>query len=226
MSKGSEAWQDGRKVWDRLAGWDEDGTAPKDGGAALGALEDIGRLRHLLDQAELGAVRTARGCGRSWAEIATKLGITRQSAWERWSDLDAPPPQPAAGEAAHAAVTELAEARLPDRRTAREMRRRSTVKVPDVIGKRWNEARIALERRGLRAVAGDPGGPPVDVLQHSQRVVTGQSPEWGARVAPGTAVRLWTERGGGAGVREPRRPRPQRGTGREMQAEPSDEAIS
>jgi hypothetical protein len=38
--------------------------------------------------AELVAVRTARRHGKSWREIATKLGVTRQSAWERWRDLD------------------------------------------------------------------------------------------------------------------------------------------
>ncbi|MFC7655661.1 hypothetical protein ACFQV8_03050 [Pseudonocardia benzenivorans] len=35
-----------------------------------------------------------------------------------------------------------------------------------------------------------------------------QRPESGARVRTGSPVRLWTERGGGSGVREPRRPRP------------------
>ena len=29
--------------------------------------------------------------GKSWAEIATHLGVTRQSAWERWRDLDDSP---------------------------------------------------------------------------------------------------------------------------------------
>jgi hypothetical protein len=51
------------------------------------ALGDIRLVRGLLDQAELGAVRAARREGRSWAEIATILGVTRQSAWERWRDL-------------------------------------------------------------------------------------------------------------------------------------------
>ncbi|PVG82843.1 hypothetical protein DDE18_10830 [Nocardioides gansuensis] len=51
------------------------------------ALGDIRLMRELLDQAELGAVRAARAGGRSWAEIAAVLGVTRQSAWERWRDL-------------------------------------------------------------------------------------------------------------------------------------------
>jgi hypothetical protein len=51
------------------------------------ALGDIRLVRELLDQAEMGAVRAARAGGRSWAEIAAVLGVTRQSAWERWRDL-------------------------------------------------------------------------------------------------------------------------------------------
>lgn len=53
----------------------------------MSALGDIRLVRGLLDQAEMGAVRAARLEGRSWAEIATMLGVTRQSAWERWHDL-------------------------------------------------------------------------------------------------------------------------------------------
>ena len=48
-------------------------------------------MRRLLDQAELAAVRAARGRAKTWAEIATRLGVTRQSAWERWRDLDDEP---------------------------------------------------------------------------------------------------------------------------------------
>lgn len=51
------------------------------------ALGDIRLVRGLLDQAEMGAVRAARRDSRPWAEIATMLGVTRQSAWERWRDL-------------------------------------------------------------------------------------------------------------------------------------------
>ncbi|MFC7655663.1 hypothetical protein ACFQV8_03060 [Pseudonocardia benzenivorans] len=38
-------------------------------------------MRRLLDETELEAVRSARRRGRSWAEIATKLGVSRQAAW-------------------------------------------------------------------------------------------------------------------------------------------------
>ncbi|WP_458114598.1 helix-turn-helix domain-containing protein [Arthrobacter sp. R1-13] len=33
-------------------------------------------------------MRQARKAGLSWTEIATALGVTRQSAWERWRELD------------------------------------------------------------------------------------------------------------------------------------------
>jgi hypothetical protein len=59
------------------------------------ALGDIRLVRGLLDKVEMGAVRAARREGRSWGEIATMLGVTRQSAWERWRDVadwEEPPP--------------------------------------------------------------------------------------------------------------------------------------
>src|SRR6478736_10304535 len=92
MSKSSDPWQDGRRAWKRLNGWQDDGASttghPDDGDAALAALSDVGVVHRILDQFELMAVRTARRHGKSWAEIATRLGVTRQSAWERWRDLD------------------------------------------------------------------------------------------------------------------------------------------
>ena len=85
------AWRDGRRAWERLEEWAararSAGTSA-DGDAALDALDDVGQVRHLLDQAELAAVRLARRDLRSWTEIATRLGVTRQSAWERWRDVD------------------------------------------------------------------------------------------------------------------------------------------
>ena len=93
MSKNKGPWDDGRRAWERLNGWHQDAPSATpghadDGNAALAALADVGTVRHLLDQAELVGVRTARRHGKSWAEIATKLGVARQSAWERWRDLD------------------------------------------------------------------------------------------------------------------------------------------
>jgi hypothetical protein len=85
-------WQDGRRAWERLNGWHQAASAspghkttPE---AAAHALQDIRLIRELLQQAEMNAVKTARRGGASWAETATMLGVSRQSAWERWRDLD------------------------------------------------------------------------------------------------------------------------------------------
>ena len=37
-----------------------------------------------LNAAIAGAVKGLRGCGYSWAEIGSRLGITRQAAHQRW----------------------------------------------------------------------------------------------------------------------------------------------
>jgi hypothetical protein len=219
MGKGSGPWQDGRRAWARLSGWHQDAPAepahPDNGDQALDALGDVGLVRRLLDRAELVAVRTARRHGKSWAEIATRLGVTRQSAWERWRDLDgagaevpAPPAEAPAGVAADLG------------RTARAMRRRSSVRVPNVVGMQWDDARDVLLRARLIGIGAEPDGIPTQ----PEGVVTDQSPESGAKVPAGTQVRLWLGRGG-SGVREPRRPRPTPRAGREMRTEPSDEAV-
>lgn len=77
----------------RLNGWhNADPKAvpghPDDGDAALKALVDVRVIRGLLERAELVAVTTARRHGKSWTEIATMLDITRQSAWERWHEVE------------------------------------------------------------------------------------------------------------------------------------------
>jgi hypothetical protein len=89
---GRSIWQDGRRAWERLNGWHQASSAspghkttPE---AAERALQDIRLIRGLLQQAEMNAVKTARVGGASWTEIATMLGVSRQSAWERWRDLD------------------------------------------------------------------------------------------------------------------------------------------
>jgi hypothetical protein len=51
-------------------------------------LVDVHLVRGLLHRAELVAVKTARRHGKSWSDIATMLHMTRQSAWERWHDID------------------------------------------------------------------------------------------------------------------------------------------
>jgi hypothetical protein len=226
-------WQDGRRAWARLNGWHRDGPAapggakshPDDGDQALNALGDVGLVRRLLDQAELVAVRTARRHGKSWAEIATRLGVTRQSAWERWRDLDA------AWAAARPAEPELPRGRLPSplddepaealERTARALRRSSSVRVPNVVGLRWDEAGKVLLRAGLVAVGSEPNGSPPPEVDDWDAMVVDQSPESGAKVPPGSQVTLWVGRGG-SGVREPRRPPPIPRAGRAMADDPAD----
>ena len=138
--------------------------------------------------------------------LATKLGVTRQSAWERWRDLD----------------DEVAAVDQPHL-----LRRRSSIVVPNVIGMTWDDARKVLRDKGLLAASPDPDGPPLGALGWPDGVVTDQSPESGAKVPAGSSVRLWIGRGhgGGAGVREPRRPLPGPISAREMRYEPTDEAV-
>ena len=90
-------WQDGRRAWQRLNYWargvvdefpNEHPDRAQVGRAAAKALSDVGLVRQLLDELETRLVRTAREGGVSWSEIAAPLGITRQTAWERWRDLD------------------------------------------------------------------------------------------------------------------------------------------
>lgn len=201
-------WSGGEDAWEHLF------AAGRPGGDPLAALSDIGRLRRLLDEAELGAVREARRAGKSWAEIATKLGVTRQSAWERWRDLDVEPAEPAAEPEEH--TQPVIE------RAARVARRQSWVEVPDVVGKSFDEAQVVLSGVGLVGVQADGDDPFV----WPQSMVTDQSPESGARAQPGAPVRLWTERGdGGAGVREPRRPKPTPRAEHERLDEPAQDAL-
>jgi predicted DNA-binding protein (UPF0251 family) len=190
-------WENAKQAWERLHGWVSASHA--DGGVpALEALDDIGEVRRVLDQAELEAVRTARRHGRSWAEIATRLGVTRQSAWERWRDLD----EPAAKAVDEALPLSLVVDEVLER-TAQDLRRSSTVRVPHVVGQSFDDARVVLMGAGLVAVLPDPDAPPI-----FGGTVTDQSPAADVKVPLGSAVTLWVERGGGSGVREPRRPGP------------------
>ncbi|HVW44925.1 MAG TPA: PASTA domain-containing protein [Amycolatopsis sp.] len=208
MSEAADSWAEGQHAWRRLAEWDRETERSDDGERALAALTDLGLVRRLLDRTEFAAVRTARENGKSWSEIAIGLGVTRQSAWERWRDIDDEASPEPAGEVPLA---------------AREGRRRGTVKVPNVIGKSWDDARKLLQDKRLVAVA--PDGRSMVGLTGPDSVVTDQSPESGARVAHGTRVTLWLERGGGSGVREPRRPKPDPKTGRKMRDEVTEETV-
>src|SRR3954451_16230667 len=125
MAKNRGRWNECRKAWDRLAGWRN--GHPDDGEDALSALADIGMIRTMLEQTELIAVRAARRHGRSWAEIATQLGVTRQSAWERCRDLDEPrqPPDVAAAVLDDVVAGVFAEAESEIVAKASALRRRS-----------------------------------------------------------------------------------------------------
>jgi hypothetical protein len=229
MAKGRSPWQDGRRAWERLRDWCQTGSADErahllSGAAALDALADVGTVRRLLDQAELCAVRTARRHNKSWAEIATRLGVTRQSAWERWREIDEP--EGRAQGATDQLLRDATDAVVPDLlESARERRRQSQVVVPSVVGLAWARAREVLMDSGLVAAL-DPDGPPLGAFGWPEGAVTDQSPEAGARVPAGSAVRLWFESGGGeGGVREPRRPQPHPKGGRAMLPEPVDDAA-
>src|SRR3954452_1319275 len=134
-------------AWERLRRWRA--TRSPDADAALDALPDVGELRRTLDQTELAAVRTARKQGRSWTEIATQLGIARQSAWEKWRDLDE-----AGGRGEQAIAAAAVDV------VARERRRRSKTSVPNVVGQSWEGARALLCQSELLATNADPDAAP------------------------------------------------------------------
>jgi transposase-like protein len=231
MTRGRDAWRDGHQLWDQLRTWLSDAAAAQQGGAqALDGLSDVSRLRQLLDRAELAAVRAARRQGHSWAEIATRLGVTRQSAWERWRDLDEGAehsgPKAAVGGAGAVELAQAGAAAELISAAAGRRRRRSNVTVPDVVGLSFDDARSILTGHGLVAVGPDPDGPPLTAAGWPGGVVTDQSPESGARVPEGSHVTLWLGHGGGsAGVREPRRPVPGPKGLRVARTEPTDESV-
>jgi PASTA domain len=217
MSMGGRPWQEGSRAWERLTGWHRERGHPDDGDAALDALSDVGQVRRLLDEAELVAVRTARGHRKPWAEIATRLGVTRQSAWEKWRELDDTPAAAADLEAVIAREAGAAILQEPPRRGRRQC------VVPDVVALTVDDARDVLLRAGLSAVSADPDGPPLEALRRG--VVIKQDPTQGAVWPAGAPVRLWIEAAGGAGDREPRRPTPGPLSARELPDELSDEAA-
>jgi hypothetical protein len=48
------------------------------------ALQDVKLVWDLIGQVEYAVVNEARRLGKSWTDIGVALGMTRQSAWERW----------------------------------------------------------------------------------------------------------------------------------------------
>jgi hypothetical protein len=174
-----DPWHEGREAWERLGG------RPRSGEEALGALSDIGLVRRLLDQAELEAVRAARRDRKSWAEIATRLGVSRQSAWERWRELDEEPGQPSATDV------------------------RKLVVVPDVVGMSWPLAQHRLIEENLHPVIADPAPMPFLGPEAADFQVVDQKPAAGERVASHSPVTVWLYRGpGSAGDRAPLEPPP------------------
>ncbi|SHK06381.1 PASTA domain-containing protein [Pseudonocardia thermophila] len=216
---GADRLRAARRAWKRLGTWMGDavvqpGSRDREPDP-LEALADVGEVRRLLDEVELRAVRSARLRGRSWAEIATRLGVTRQSAWEKWRDLDESPsaPDAPAAEPDVAMTWSVSEKRLG--------RRRGTT-VPNVVGLSLEIARRRLETNRLVPGSGDRETPLG--MAPAGSVVTAQSPESGAVVPPGATVLLWLDRGEG-GVREPRRPKPEPLVGRKYLPDPADEAV-
>ena len=60
---------------------------------AAGDIEAITTMAHLADHLEDAtrqAITGLRAFGYSWADIALRLGITRQGAQQRWGDVPAP----------------------------------------------------------------------------------------------------------------------------------------
>jgi predicted DNA-binding transcriptional regulator AlpA len=59
-------------------------------------------LAVLIGSKRASTVLAARAEGMSWAEIADRLGMSRQSVWDRYAAEDRDPPRPARGRAARA----------------------------------------------------------------------------------------------------------------------------
>jgi ATP-dependent protease Clp ATPase subunit len=70
-----------RRAEPRLLPWDQ--TESLDD--ALANLPNVARAQAQVEESLLGWVRRARALGATWAQIGDALGITRQSAWERFA---------------------------------------------------------------------------------------------------------------------------------------------
>jgi hypothetical protein len=209
------------KLWKRLTPWLPGGEPTDDGNAALRALADVTDARRSLEQAELSAVRMARRHDKSWTEIATMLTISRQSAGERWRELDvdddATTPPDRTDRIVDTAASELVG----------RVRRRRMVAVPDLIGLTSADALAILTRTGLEAVSATPD---IELRESHDdlrpAVVVRQYPDPGTRIHAASTVKLWLERGDGeAGVREPRRPTTPPRAARGQRDERTEEAV-
>ena len=54
----------------------------------LDGLRDACRVSTALDKLTRESVQRARGAGHSWTQIGEALGVTKQTAWERYSGED------------------------------------------------------------------------------------------------------------------------------------------
>jgi hypothetical protein len=95
--------------------------------------------------------------------------------------------------------------------TRESWRRTEPVEVPDVVGLAVSVATQVAYDAGLKLAQPDPDGPPLAALTWpGDFLVTGQSPPPGARLwrwDPLVVSWAAADRGGPAGVREPRLPR-------------------
>ena len=65
----------------QLAPWEQVATAEE----VLANLPLVAAASAQVEQSLVGWVRRARALGATWAQIGNALGMTRQSAWERFS---------------------------------------------------------------------------------------------------------------------------------------------
>lgn len=91
---GRSPWVDGRRAWERnyqWYSWDPRATpSPSlDPSTALTSLEDFRLVQNLLDVARTNLVLLARKGGCTWAEIATRVGISEDEARTRWGREEA-----------------------------------------------------------------------------------------------------------------------------------------
>ena len=54
----------------------------------LDGLREACRVTAALDKLTRESVRRARAAGHSWTQIGEALGVTKQTAWERYSEED------------------------------------------------------------------------------------------------------------------------------------------
>jgi ATP-dependent protease Clp ATPase subunit len=69
------------RTYPRLLPWEQTDSLE----VALANLPNIARAQAQVEESLLGWVRRARTLGATWAQVGDALGITRQSAWERFA---------------------------------------------------------------------------------------------------------------------------------------------